>query len=154
MQNIKSLGNMSGHLTNQEKQRREQGQKRFSRKNRDDVLSQIPDYLEGDEVGQQVWCQTLFDAEELKIFDELDREVLGSFCCITSRIVDLRRKYRSAVNGHRKNSDVLDIAKEIRMLEAQQLTFASKMGLTPESRVRLAQLYTGDEEEEGDDLYG
>lgn len=154
MQNIKAVENMTGHLTSEERQRREEGQKRFRRANGKDVLTQLPDYLDGDDVGTQVWCQTLADAEEMEIFDDLDRETLGSFCCITSRIVDLRRKYRSAVNGHRKNSDVLDIAKEIRLLEAQQLTFASKMGLTPESRARLALQYGGDPEEEGDDLYG
>ena len=151
MQNIKKVDNLAGHLTAAERENREHKENKFRRK---EVLIQLPDYLETDSVGQQIWCQVCADAEEFDIFDNLDRETLGSYCSVTSRIISLRKKYTSAVNGHRKNSDVLDISKELRLLESLQLTYAGKLGLTPESRLRLAQVPNDLEEDPDDDLYG
>ena len=151
MQNTKKVANLSGHLTSAEREERENKENKFKRK---EVLLQLPDYLDGDFIGQQIWCQVLNDAEEFEIFDNLDRETLGSYCSVTSRIISLRKKYMSAVKGHRKNSDILDISKELRLLESLQLTYAGKLGLTPESRVRLAQVVVPPEDDPNDDLYG
>lgn len=152
MQNTKKVANLAGHLTASEREERENKENKFKRK---EVLMQLPDYLDGDFVGQQIWIQVLNDAEEFEIFDNLDRETLGSYCSVTSRIISLRKKYMSAVKGHRKNSDILDISKELRLLESLQLTYAGKLGLTPESRLRLAQIATPEPEDDpNDDLYG
>lgn len=151
MQNAIIAGNLTGHYSAEELEERERKAGRFKRK---EVLLQLPDYLEGDEVGQMVWVQVLNDAEEMEIFDNLDRETLGSYCSITSRIVDLRRKYRTAIKGNRAFAQVLEVGKELRMLEAQQLNYAGKMGLTPESRARLAQKVVQPEQDDGADLYG
>ena len=152
MQNVKAVGNVLGHLTNEERERREEEEKRFRRK--EEVLMQLPEYLEGDTEGQRVWVQVLRDAEEFGIFDNLDAETLGTYCSVTSRIISLRKKYRSCVNGHRKTADILDISKELRLLEGEQLSYASKMGLTPESRMRMARAPVGQEEEDmGEDFY-
>lgn len=152
MQSVKRLESTRKHLTNAEKERREEGEKAFVREG--DVLMQLPEYLNEDPEGQRVWCQVLADAEEFGIFDNLDAEALGTYCSVTSRIITLRKKYRSCVNGHRKTSDMLDISKELRLLESEQLAYASKMGLTPESRIRLAQKSAAGEEEEIEDFYG
>ena len=152
MQNIKSLGNVTGHLTSKERERREEGEKRFRREK--EVLIQLPEYLNDDAEGRRIWVQVLNDAEEFGIFDNLDAETLGTYCSVTSRIITLRKKYRSCVNGHRKTSDILDISKELRLLEGEQLTYASKMGLTPESRLRLARGSSDENEDFGDDFYG
>lgn len=151
MQKAKSVQNLTGHITNKEKERRRKNEERFKR---DDILIQLPEYLNDDTEGQRIWCQVLNDSENFGIFDNLDRETLGSYCSITSRIIDLRKKYMTAVRGHRANAAVLEISKELRMLEAQQLAYAGKMGLTPESRARLAQKATEEDEEDGADLYG
>lgn len=152
MQNVKRVESMKKHLTNAEKERREEGEKAFVREG--EVLVQLPEYLNEDPEGQRVWCQVLADAEAFGIFDNLDAETLGTYCSVTSRIITLRKKYRSCVNGHRKTSDMLDISKELRLLESEQLAYASKMGLTPESRIRLAQKSAGGDGEEEDDFYG
>lgn len=152
MQNVKRVESTKKHLTNAEKERREEGEKAFVREG--EVLMQLPEYLNEDPEGQRVWCQVLADAEAFGIFDNLDAETLGTYCSVTSRIITLRKKYRSCVNGHRKTSDMLDISKELRLLESEQLAYASKMGLTPESRIRLAQKSAGGEEEEIEDFYG
>ena len=114
----------------------------------------MPESLSNDIIGQQIWAQTLGDADTFGIFDNLDSETLGSYCSIVSRITSLRKKYISALNGHRKNADVLELSKELRLLEASQLNYAGKLGLTPESRVRLAQKLVPPETDPDDDLYG
>lgn len=151
MQNAKVLENMSGHMTKEEIEERKRQEEAFTR---EEVFLEMPDYLNDDFVGQLTWNRVLEDAKEFKIFDNLDREVLGTFCCITSRIVDLRKKYRSAVKGHRKNTEILGISKELRFQESLQLTYAGKLGLTPEARVRLAQKIVEPDEDPDDDFFG
>jgi P27 family predicted phage terminase small subunit len=152
MQNVARVESTRKHLTNEEKERRENGEKAFLRD--EEVLIQLPEYLNDDREGQRVWCQVLADAAAFGIFDNLDAETLGTYCSVTSRIISLRKKYRSCANGHRKTSDMLEISKELRLLEGEQLSYASKMGLTPESRIRLAQRVTVPEEDDTEDLYG
>ena len=151
MQNIKAVGNLEGHLTNEEKEERRKREEMFSRES---VVLQIPSYLEDDPIAVRFWCQICDDAEDFKIFDNLDCDVLATYCSIMSRVVTLRKKYSSAIKGHRKNSEILGISKELRFQESLQLTYASKLGLTPEARMRLAQKIVIPEEDPDDELYG
>lgn len=151
MQNIKAVDNLRGHLTNEEKEERAAREEMFSR---DEVMLKIPEYLNDDDVAKSFWEQICKDAEEFKIFDNLDCDVLGTYCSIMSRVVMLRRKYWSAIKGHRKNSEILGISKELRFQESLQLNYAGKLGLTPEARMRLAQKIVIPEDDPDDDLYG
>lgn len=151
MQNPKKAENITGHLSEAELEERSRKESVFRR---EEVEIRLPESLSNDIIGQQIWNQTLNDAVNFGIFDNLDSETLGTYCSVMSRITSLRKKYLSALNGHRKNSDVLDISKELRLLEALQLNFAGKLGLTPESRVRLAQKIVPPEDDPDDDLYG
>lgn len=151
MQNPKKAGNIQGHLSAEELEERARKENALRREN---VEIRMPESLSNDIIGQQIWAQTLNDADTFGIFDNLDSETLGSYCSIVSRITSLRKKYLSALNGHRKNADVLELSKELRLLEASQLNYAGKLGLTPESRVRLAQKLVPPETDPDDDLYG
>ena len=151
MQNPKKAQNIKGHLSAEELEERERQE---SALRRETVEIRMPESLSNDLIGQQIWNQTLFDAENFGIFDNLDAETLGTYCSVMSRITSLRKKYLSALNGHRKNADVLELSKELRLLEALQLNYAGKLGLTPESRVRLAQVLVPPGEDPDDDLYG
>lgn len=151
MQNVKTLTNMTGHLTQAEKDERERREERFKR---DEVLLQIPEYLNEDSIGMDIWCKVCKEAEEFNMFDNLDSDTLGTYCSIMSRVIALRKKYWSAVRGHRKNAEILGISKELRFQESLQLTYASKLGLTPEARVRLAQKIALPEEDPDADFYG
>lgn len=150
MQNAKRSENLTGHLSAQELDQRKQREERLRRET---VTLDLPESLAGDKEGKKLWQRILKDAERFDLFDNLDGNALETYCCITSRIFALRRKYWTAVNGHRKNSDILDISKELRMQEGLQLQYAGKLGLTPESRVRLAQKTEEPEEDEGNELY-
>ena len=150
MQKSKVLDNMTGHLTVGEREARGERERMMSRR---EVRLIMPEYLDGD--GAAVWEKLVSDAAELKLFDDLDTETLGSYCSVTSRILTLRRKYSSCLRGHRKNSELLDISKELRLLESLQLSYATRLGLTPESRARLAaSMPSSADEDSADDLYG
>lgn len=151
MQNPKKAKNLKGHLSEEELEERERQEAALRRET---IEIQMPESLSNDPIGQQIWNQTLYDAENFGIFDNLDAETLGTYCSVMSRITSFRMKYRSALNGHRKNEDVMNISKELRMLETLQLNYAGKLGLTPESRVRLAQVVVPPEKDPDDDLYG
>lgn len=151
MQNVKTLENMTGHLTQAEREERERREERFKR---DKVVLQIPEYLSDDPTGMDIWRKVCKEAEEFNIFDDLDGDTLGTYCSVVSRVITLRKKYWSAVKGHRKNAEILGISKELRFQESLQLTYASKLGLTPEARVRLAQKIVTPEEDPDADLYG
>lgn len=142
---------MTGHLTQAEKDEREQRENRFKREN---IVLRIPEYLNDDPVGLDIWHKVRKEAEELNIFDNLDEDTLGTYCSILSRVIALRKKYWSAVRGHRKNTEILGISKELRFQESLQLTYASKLGLTPEARVRLAQKTILSDEDPDADFYG
>ena len=151
MQNPKKAQNIKGHLSAEELEERERQE---SALRRETVEIRMPESLLNDPIGQKIWNQILSDAENFGIFDNLDAETLGTYCSVMSRITELRQKYRSALKGHRKNADVMELSKELRLLEALQLNYAGKLGLTPESRVRLAQVIVPPEDDPDDDLYG
>lgn len=153
MQNIKKTDNLAGHRSGEELEERRQREEAF-RRDKSGIEILIPASISDDETAREIWEKVLADSEEFGIFDNLDGDTLGSYCSIMSRITSLRKKYLSALNGHRKNADVLDISRELRMLEGLQLNFAGKLGLTPESRLRLAQKVEVEEADPNDELYG
>lgn len=150
MQKPKTVDNLSGHITQAERERREKAE---SKMKRESINVEMPDYL--DDVGAEVWERLMRDGGEIMLYDNLDADTIGSYCSVTSRIISLRQKYRSAVTGHRKTTDVLDISKELRLLEALQLSYAVRLGMTPESRARLAARPTVEEDtSDENDIYG
>ena len=151
MQNVKTLANMTGHMTQAEKDESEQREEIFKRES---IVLEIPEYLNDDTVGTEIWNKVCKEAEEFNIFDNLDTDTLGTDCSILSRVMALRKKYWSAVRGHRKNTEILGISKELRFQESLQLTYAGKLGLTPEARVRLAQKTVLPDEDPDADFYG
>lgn len=152
MQNVGRLSSTLKHLTKEEIEIREKAEEMFQREEKGAI--QMPDYLTRDIEGMRVWGQVLSDADDFGLFDKLDAETLGTYCSTISRIATLRRKYLECISGDGDVSDILDISKELRLLEAQQLSYASKMGLTPESRLRLAHKAAAESADSGDDFYG
>ena len=152
MQNVGRVSSTLKHLTKEEIEIREKAEGMFRREEVGGIL--MPDYLTRDEEGMRIWEQVLSDAEAFELFDKLDAETLGTYCSTVSRIVTLRRKYIEYLEGDGDVSDLLTISKELRYLEVQQLSYASKMGLTPESRLRLARKMAADEASEDDGFYG
>ena len=86
--------------------------------------------------------------EGYKILDRLDTDVLEIYCRQLVRLQMLRGYLRNQRDG----KSILELSKEIRGLEGAILSYATKLGLTPESRARLAlnAVEAPDEDPDGD----
>lgn len=149
MNTLKILGNTTKHWTNEEKEARAAAEDSLRRP---ETLLQIPDYVASDEVAMRFWIETLDMAEEIELYDNMDRNILGTYCLLMSRLLDLRAAYK--VN---RDLNIID-GKNVEMLrktETLQLQYANRLGLTPESRARLARKRSIPEAKDPyDDLYG
>ena len=60
MQNVKTLANMTGHMTQAEKDEREQREEILKRES---IVLEIPEYLNDDTVGTEIWNKVCKEAE-------------------------------------------------------------------------------------------
>ena len=143
---VKSLDNMNKHLTREEIEAREQSEAAAlpARK------PKAPKSLPTKSPARRIWNRVLSDMAGYDILDRLDTDALEIYCKQLVRLQDLRRLLDNAV-GYK---DTVELSREVRGLEATILTYASKLGLTPESRVRLAKRAAEQEEYDPDaDLF-
>jgi P27 family predicted phage terminase small subunit len=141
---VKILGNTTKHWTNAEKQQRAAAEDGLRREN---IKIRMPGYLKADKTAVYFWKKTIKEAADIELYDNTDADTLATYCQLMSRIIELREQAA-------KNKYDLDLAKELRQQEALQKQYASALGLTPESRARLARKRTAAIKDDADDLYG
>ena len=132
--NAKPLENQTKHLTNAEKAARQAAEEAYL-PNRKAKLK-MPEAVKADKAAASFWRSILKRMEGTGILDDLDAEILGIYCLGLSR------------------RDELKEIKPLLALEKQLLAYADKLGLTPESRVRLARKRAAQETEAIDPLFG
>ena len=132
--NAKPLENQTKHLTNAEKAARQAAEEAYL-PNRKAKLK-MPEAVKDDEAAASYWRSILKRMKGTGILDDLDAEILGIYCLGLSR------------------RDQLTEIKPLLTLEKQLLAYADKLGLTPESRVRLARKRAAQETEAIDPLFG
>ena len=90
------------------------------------------------------WKRIMKDMKGLDILDALDADALGIYCAKLARRDDLQARYLELRAGYEREHDavvlkmMLKISAELQSVEAQLLAYASRLGLTPESRLRMA----------------
>ena len=131
---VKPLENQTKHLTNAEKAARQAAEEAYL-PNRKAKLK-MPEAVKADKAAASYWRSILKRMEGTGILDDLDAEILGIYCLGLSR------------------RDELVEIKPLLALEKQLLAYADKLGLTPESRVRLARKRAAQETEAIDPLFG
>ena len=96
--------------------------------------------------------------EDLEIIDVLDTDALAIYCAKLSRRDRLQEEYLQLMT--KEDLDLNVIRSSVKLSEALQsaereiLAYASKLGLTPESRVRLAKRLADQEDADPDaDLF-
>ena len=143
---VKSLDNMSKHLTKAEIEAR-------SDQESASLPSRKPKAPKGFQAGtpqRKIWNRVLEDMAGYDILDRLDTDALEIYCLQLVRLQNMRGLLDDAV-GYK---DTVELSREIRGLEATILSYASKLGLTPESRVRFAKQRAEQEEYDPDaDLF-
>ena len=132
--NAKPLENQTKHLTNAEKAARQAAEEAYL-PNRKAKLK-MPEAVKADKAAASYWRSILKRMEGTGILDDLDAEILGIYCLGLSR------------------RDQLTEIKPLLTLQKQLLAYADKLGLTPESRVRLARKRAAQETEAIDPLFG
>lgn len=122
--------------------------------------------MSGDEAARGYWRSILRRMEGLAILDDLDAEILAAYCETMSRKDALSSLCRELMARAKSEPDVemqfeliSSIDSVLVRLQAHEksiLSYADKLGLTPESRIRLARKQAAKDAEPGavDDLFG
>ena len=156
----KTLDNMSKHLTRSEIEARQSAEAgvmptRFPRK--------PPAFIKAKTPERKIWDRVLADMKDYEILDCLDSDVLGLYCSKMVRWVEAQAAYtrlRKAADGGDELSKadlklLVSISSEMQALEVGILAYATKLGLTPDGRARLARKLAEQEEDDPDaDLFG
>lgn len=145
----KTTANMAKHLTLEEQEKRVQAEADF-------LPTRTPAPPKGFTVKsaeRRIWDRIIQDMEGYKILDRLDTDVLEIYCRQLVRLRTLRSMFDRMVDSDEwPIKTVLSTSAEIKGLESTILSYATKLGLTPESRARLAlnAVEAPDEDPDGD----
>ncbi len=157
---VKSLDNMSKHLTKAEIDARSALESAAMPSR----TPKKPKLIIQDKAAGKHWSRILKAMDGLEIIDVLDTDVLAIYCAKLSRRDELQAEYLQQRERLTQESDsstritiiklVISLSSELQSIERDLLAYASKLGLTPESRVRLAKRMAEQEEYDPDgDLF-
>ena len=151
---VKSLDNMSKHLTKDELEARASAQAAAlpCRK------PKKPKLVTKDKAASRHWARILKDMKDLEIIDVLDTDALAIYCAKLSRRDRLQEEYLQLMAKEELDLNVIrssvKLSEALQSAEREILAYASKLGLTPESRVRLAKRLADQEDADPDaDLF-
>ena len=153
---VKNLDNMSKHLTKDEIAARASAEA--------DVLPhrkiKRPTRIGKDTGAKRYWSTVLKDMEGLSILDALDANTLAIYCEKCARRDEMQLYYQKLRGQYEAEPDnatirlMIKLDAEIKGSEDAILSYASRLGLTPESRSRLAKRQAEQEDEDPDaDLF-
>lgn len=153
---IRTLDNMSKHLTKAEIAEREaaEAQQMPARK------LKKPKLITQDKAALKHWNRIVRDMQGLDILDVLDTDALAIYCAKLARRDDLQAQYlawRDRYDEDPVNATLkvmIGLSDSLQSVERDVLSYANKLGLTPESRARLAKrLAEQDEDDPDGDLF-
>lgn len=143
--NISSQGTMRKHQTLQEKQSRKKEEDRMKRA---EVRLSAPEKVRRDAAAKKYWNRYVREIRELELLDNLDADMLGSYCMILARLDRIQKMLGDGEPD-------MDVVAKLESTERNALAYAQKLGLTPESRARLAKRRAEELPEDPDaDLWG
>ena len=152
----KALDNMTKHLTKAELEARQDAEAGTMPSR----PVKRPTRLAKDSAAKRYWAQALKDMDGLDILDALDATTLAIYCEKCARRDDMQayyQKLRAMYAEDRENATLklmIKLDAEIKGSEDAILNYANKLGLTPESRNRLARRQAEQEDEDPDaDLF-
>ena len=162
--NVKTDENITKHRTKAEIEARQQAEADFLPMR--PAKLKIPKSLGKDPAARRHWNSILKRADGLAILDDLDAEMLAVYCSALSRrdaLNDLCREHMAALAEAEDADQRLELVEKLDGLisklqghEKTLLSYADKLGMTPEGRVRLARKRAAQVEnpQPDDDLFG
>lgn len=139
---VKTLENTKKHWTKQEREARERAESSLLPEQKRLVA---PVWVKEDDDAYRYWTSTLRRLRETELLTPADADVLGTYCHIAARLEKNRREWA--------NGDVM-LADAVAADEKTLLNYAGKLGLTPDSRARLAKKRAEKAADPDADLYG
>lgn len=145
---VKALGNQNKHYTKAEIEARAAAEaSALPDRGREPDLEKPPKGVSG--AAGTYWKTIVKRLDGVELLDDLDRETLGIYCQMLARRDKLNRLYEKLLMSAAKEdqaamsaeeTDKLDaLGVKLATLERNIMTYADKLGFTPQSRVRLAQ---------------
>ena len=152
---VKALDNMSKHLTKAEISEREAAEAMLPSR-----TPKRPKLIIQDKAAKKHWNRILQDMEGLDIIDVLDTDALAIYCAKLARRDDLQTQYLAWRERYGADPEtatlkvMIGLSDSLQSIEREILSYASKLGLTPESRARLAKRIAEQDEDDPDgDLF-
>lgn len=131
----KTAANMTKHMTQAEREAREQAEENT-------LPSRVPKRprsIPAKSPEARIWNRILADMKGYDILDILDTDALEIYCRQLTRLKQLQELFEAALSAEEIGfKTVLSLSSEIKGLEAGILNYATKLGLTPDGRARLA----------------
>lgn len=161
--NVKNLENQTGHRTKAELAARAAAEAQFLPQRKPKLKP--PQTVKDSREAMAYWRGILKRMDGLGILDDLDAEVLGTYCEALVRKDELSRLTKELIELSRQEADpevrlefLSSLDSLLARLQAHEktvLSYADKLGLHPESRARLARKRAAQEAEQvTDDLFG
>ena len=145
---VKARENQTGHRTKAEKAARAEAEASvLPDRGREADLAKPPKGCSG--AAATHWKRIVGRLDGVTLLDDLDREMFGVYCQMLARRDALNRLCETLLKDAVKSdgeavspeaTDKLDsLVGKVAALERNLMTYADKLGFTPQSRVRLAQ---------------
>ena len=148
----KRTENMNQHLTDAEKAARQQAEAEVMPDRPEGANLKKPRLMGKDAAAARYWRVVLSRMDGLDILDDLDSEMLATYCVMLSRYERLSGKVRELDDVEKLSA----MEGKLQALERNLLQYAEKLGLTPSGRARLAakRAENAGEEDPDADLFG
>jgi len=144
---VKAVENQTKHSTKEELRVRQEAERSVMPERIGGADLKAPRGVKG--AAATYWKQIISRCEDVILIDDLDREMLAVYCQMLVRRDKLNKLCEKLLKEALKNdadgetteaTDKLDgLIKQVAALERNLMTYADKLGFTPQSRVRLAQ---------------
>ena len=143
--NVVAIDNFKKHLTKKELENRKNAEYGLTR---NIIKLAKPLSVKNNKAANDYWNSTIKRMKDISMLDDLDSDMLARYCHIAARI-----DYLNEVFNH--EDAFKDILPRIEAAERNMLSYADKLGLTPNGRIRLAKKRAeGKKVDENSDLYG
>ena len=127
--NVKNVGNMTKHLTKKEREEREEASEKLKRSK---VKLIAPERVKRNDGAAAYWKKYVKMLKGMEVLDDVDADVLGRLCLMLARADKLQEAMEAC------DETPFDLLNRMESTERNILAYAQKLGLTPESRARLA----------------
>lgn len=140
------------HWTKEQVEKRAAAAQKLQRKK--PAKLKVPIWL--DDAARQVWKRTMKDMADFEILDKVDEESLATYCDAVARYRESTMKVREegyTTTNAQGGESVSPYVRAAQSYARIMMQYADKLGLTPNSRARLAKKIADEKVDPNADLF-